>query len=235
MELGYSAIKNHLNVGGNSAPLPDLIGRRVGYSNPRLPGFYHVHHLHDYSVKYMDPETCLEFNATLEEIQALGGYFQALVTHPEDVPRVQEALFSFAARADEQEVLTYFQRIRLRPDHGIDGYNLVLTCVRLDLAEQAFICLTNTTDQLPVFTAKICNALNQHFETREQMRQYLQLTTREREVFACLVQSQTAQQVADALIVSVHTVEQHKKNIYRKLGIHRVGELITLAKNLELA
>ncbi|NHB85886.1 helix-turn-helix transcriptional regulator [Tessaracoccus sp. HDW20] len=45
------------------------------------------------------------------------------------------------------------------------------------------------------------------------------LSAREREVFGFLRTSMTAQEIADALFVSVNTVRTHQRAIYRKLGV----------------
>jgi DNA-binding CsgD family transcriptional regulator len=45
------------------------------------------------------------------------------------------------------------------------------------------------------------------------------LTQREYEVLICISQGQQNKEIALALHIAVHTVEQHLKHIYRKLGI----------------
>ena len=60
----------------------------------------------------------------------------------------------------------------------------------------------------------------------------IRLTSREVEVLQLLARGFTYSQVADRLCMSVHTVESHVKNVYRKLEVHsaraavwRAGEL----------
>jgi DNA-binding CsgD family transcriptional regulator len=45
------------------------------------------------------------------------------------------------------------------------------------------------------------------------------LTQRENEVLARVSQGQQNKEIASALHIAVHTVEQHLKHIYQKLGI----------------
>jgi DNA-binding NarL/FixJ family response regulator len=45
------------------------------------------------------------------------------------------------------------------------------------------------------------------------------LTARESEILALLAEGQSNQQIADALVLSVRTVERHISNIYEKLGL----------------
>jgi DNA-binding NarL/FixJ family response regulator len=55
------------------------------------------------------------------------------------------------------------------------------------------------------------------------------LTPREREVLQLITEGKTTNQVADALCVSVKTVEAHRKQLMNKLGIHSVAELTKYA------
>lgn len=51
------------------------------------------------------------------------------------------------------------------------------------------------------------------------------LTDRQLEVFRLIGSGQSAQQIAKRLHISVHTVETHRENIKRKLGVDTVSEL----------
>lgn len=55
------------------------------------------------------------------------------------------------------------------------------------------------------------------------------LSKREREVACLIVQGLTTQQIADTLNIAFNTVEVHRNNIYRKLEINRVAELVKYA------
>jgi DNA-binding NarL/FixJ family response regulator len=55
------------------------------------------------------------------------------------------------------------------------------------------------------------------------------LTAREREVLKLLAEGQAIREIAGLLFVSPKTVEKHKSNLMRKLGVHSVRELRPLA------
>jgi two-component system response regulator NreC len=55
------------------------------------------------------------------------------------------------------------------------------------------------------------------------------LTTREREVLKLLAEGRTVRSVASVLGLSVKTVDAHKFNLMRKLGIHNKAELVMWA------
>jgi DNA-binding NarL/FixJ family response regulator len=55
------------------------------------------------------------------------------------------------------------------------------------------------------------------------------LTGRQREILVLLAQGQSARRIAQQLNISMKTVEFHKANITRKLGVHTTSDLIKFA------
>lgn len=55
------------------------------------------------------------------------------------------------------------------------------------------------------------------------------LTEREREVLILIAEGKTNQEVADALVISVKTVNRHRENIMAKLNLHSRVELVRYA------
>ena len=60
------------------------------------------------------------------------------------------------------------------------------------------------------------------------------LTCRETEVLQLLARGCTYIQVGDRLGMSVHTVESHVKNVYRKLNVHSARAAVWRATELRL-
>jgi ATP/maltotriose-dependent transcriptional regulator MalT len=73
-----------------------------------------------------------------------------------------------------------------------------------------------------------------HFSTGNVMHATCRLTCRELEVLRLLARGCTYIQVGDGLGVSVHTVESHIKNIYRKLNAHSARAAVWRARELHL-
>lgn len=55
------------------------------------------------------------------------------------------------------------------------------------------------------------------------------LTDREREVLTLIAQGRSNQEIADALVISVKTVNRHRENIMAKLNLHNRVELVRYA------
>jgi DNA-binding NarL/FixJ family response regulator len=71
--------------------------------------------------------------------------------------------------------------------------------------------------------------LRREAERREKEDRLAQLTVREREVLRQIVQGRTNKETAASLGISHRTVETHRENILRKLGVRSVAELTRLA------
>lgn len=55
------------------------------------------------------------------------------------------------------------------------------------------------------------------------------LTSRERQVLKLIAEGKTSKEIAVLLFISIHTVNNHRKNIKNKLGIHKNADLIKYA------
>lgn len=217
--------------GGSEDFLPELFQRRIGFSNPSYPCFFHAHDKEDFSIAYMDQESCKEFNQTLEQIKSLGSAFIDMVVHPDDAERVRSTLVSLINDPQPDKIITYFQRIRLRPE-DIEGYTMVLTSAKVDLESGNIYCVSNTTDQLPVLTRKISNALSHKFDLAKKLEMLRSLTKREKQVMELLRQGLQVKQIAEQFFISERTVEQHKKNLYKKIKVNSVAQVVAFASSL---
>jgi DNA-binding NarL/FixJ family response regulator len=58
---------------------------------------------------------------------------------------------------------------------------------------------------------------------------YELLSTREKEILHLLASGKTNREIADLLFISVATVETHRNNVFQKLHLHNLAELILYA------
>jgi DNA-binding CsgD family transcriptional regulator len=61
------------------------------------------------------------------------------------------------------------------------------------------------------------------------MRSEGALTPREREVLDLIGEGRMSKQIADQLHVSVYTINNHRKHICKKLGLHSTAQLVVFA------
>ncbi|WP_136482316.1 response regulator [Cognatitamlana onchidii] len=62
----------------------------------------------------------------------------------------------------------------------------------------------------------------------------ISITLREKEIISELIAGKNVPQIAKTLFISPHTVETHKKNIFKKLNIHNSIDLVNLVNEKKL-
>src|SRR5262249_993925 len=70
-------------------------------------------------------------------------------------------------------------------------------------------------------------------EREEQQRRLEALTPREREVMELLVEGKANKEVADALGLSVRTVEGHRARLMEKLSVNSLADLVRIKLGTE--
>jgi DNA-binding NarL/FixJ family response regulator len=58
------------------------------------------------------------------------------------------------------------------------------------------------------------------------------LSSREKEIIQLIAQEYTTEEIAEKLIISKHTIEAHRKNIFMKLNVKNIAGLINVAIRL---
>jgi DNA-binding NarL/FixJ family response regulator len=109
---------------------------------------------------------------------------------------------------------------------GATGY-IVKGCSFEDLCS----ALRATAENRPYLSPQISGeAVSEYFEqARGQRRKRPALTPREREVLQLLAEGKPTKGIASALGLSTKTVENHRKQLRDKLGMHSIAELTKYA------
>ncbi|MDO4981286.1 MAG: response regulator transcription factor [Prevotellaceae bacterium] len=75
---------------------------------------------------------------------------------------------------------------------------------------------------------RVSEILLSHQGGEEQ--QHSPLTATEKEIVAAIAEGKTTREIADERFLSTHTVNTHRKNIFRKLGVNTAIEAIRVAR-----
>ena len=113
---------------------------------------------------------------------------------------------------------------------GADGYILKNTG-----KEELFRALDTILDGKKYYGIEVMNTLLNRVSRQKEgnMSEIAPLTFREKDILKHLVKGKTSKQIADAIHISIHTIDTHRKNIMRKTGTHNIGELINWALDNE--
>ncbi|MCS6823741.1 MAG: response regulator transcription factor [Cytophagaceae bacterium] len=84
-----------------------------------------------------------------------------------------------------------------------------------------------------VFNENITKIIAENLHAAEE-NENTQLTSREEEILREIAKGLTMKEIAEKLFISSRTVETHRTNIMRKMGVHNTAELIKKAIELKL-
>lgn len=111
---------------------------------------------------------------------------------------------------------------------GADGY-LLKDLDSLDVGQQAAAALSGGAPLSPSIAAYVLRYLRGQHEQPKPEEDDPDLSPREYELLQLLARGQNNRQAAEALSLSPHTVGDHVKSIYRKLGVSSRGEAMVRA------
>ena len=102
---------------------------------------------------------------------------------------------------------------------------MLKNCSEQELSKAIYNCSLNKK----FFSDEIIDALLENDIAVKQTKVSADLTEREAEIIRLLVGGNRPKEVAEMLHISLYTVNTHKKNIYRKLGVNHSYELAKYA------
>lgn len=143
--------------------------------------------------------------------------------HPEDQYVVDERLNFF--RENMGDVYSGMYRIMHKEGHWVWLYSVCVSFQRYK---------NKQTEKVLGF----CLDLNNNFRTTKQLDEFyymnnrkktekeiINLTPREMEIIRLINRGKTCRIISDELNISIHTANNHRKNILRKLGLKNIAEL----------
>ncbi len=203
----------------------------------KLPGVVVIHDLRDWSVAWMSDRGLKSLGITLEELVSLppGEYYQRYF-NPEDAEDYVPKILGLIERNQDDEIFTQFQQVRFE-GHSDWKWHMASTMVLLrDDQNKPLLAITIAApiDAMHHMTAKAERLLEENNFLRRNFHLFSKLGRREREVLKHLALGQSAQETADAMFISLGTVETHRKNIRKKLNTSSVFELGQYARAFDL-
>jgi len=92
--------------------------------------------------------------------------------------------------------------------------------------EEIFAAVDATLKGKKYFAEEILDMILEQGESKPVMEESVQLTGSEIEIVRLIASGRTTKEIAQNKCISFHTVNTHRKNIFRKLGVTNASELI---------
>lgn len=196
-----------------------------------IPGSVMVQDLSSLINTYMNQTGCDYLRHSKEELQALGPEYFNRFFPSEEISVIKGDLFDFIKEGDANKVYSFFQRVR--PDTAHD-YKWYLTNSRLYPSTEPEQELKMVHIALPVSNMsyagrKLSNLVEDDAFIRKNLYLFNLLSLREKEIIKMIVEGKSSFEIASCLYLSIHTVNNHRKNIIHKLQTSSLSQLIKFA------
>jgi len=200
--------------------------------NELLPLPIHMNNLDEVGVSYLNPHMERYLDTSTEEAIDMGfeKFFESFVLRETWEP-MMPYLYKLIQDDDEEAVLTFFQKFRKNPEAE---YEWCFSTTKLIKSKNALITIDTPVRQLEKLGRKMHRMLDEHQYVKKNFQLYAQLTKREKEILTMVCQGDSNPTIAEKLFISRRTVEQHRKNINRKLDTNKLNELIKFAQAFDM-
>lgn len=201
-----------------------------------IPGVVIVHKIPEATVEFISQRGVDYFRVSLEEIRAMGlGYYPRFFNEEEAAEYVPK-IMGLIEQNDPDKLVSFFQQVRPSPG---EEWTWHFSTTKIFMQDDEGKPILSITVALPVdpqqhITHKVSRLLDENIFLREHYQQFATLTEREREILKHLTLSLSATEIAELLSLSVHTVETHRKNIKKKLGVNTTYDLSLYARAFDL-
>lgn len=192
-----------------------------------IPFQIHINKKDSLDIVYAN-EQVLTKAKELERLTHEGFEYLPQISCPALLSQAKAKAAAFSKANDRYAVCNYFQRIQ------VNGQMKLTYSNKLILDQSLYFNLTAFTEDM----GGIGKVLNRIFEPLDMngvlWQKFLTLTKQEKEIIRLLGKGSTSKEVGNLLFISHHTVTTHRKNIYRKLDIKNVSQLVRYALLLDL-
>lgn len=201
-----------------------------------IPGVVIVHKIPEATVVYISRRGLEYFGVSLEEIRDMGLDYYPRFFNQDEAAEYVPKIMGLIEKNDPDKLVSFFQQVRPTPE---EEWTWHFSTTKIFMQDDAGNPVLSVTVALPVdpqqhITHKVSRLLDENIFLREHYLQFATLTEREREILRHLCLSLSAAEIAELLSLSVHTVETHRKNIKKKLGVNTTYDLSLYARAFDL-
>lgn len=149
---------------------------------------------------------------------------------------IYEKVRRFHEQNDDTAILSYFQQLKPIGSDKPEWMYITSKLFRRVPGEEAHerLLIACPVKNMGDMAGKIDKLLDENIYMKKNFHKFSTLTKREKEIIIALTSGQSSNRIAEKLFISRHTVDQHRKNIHKKLEVRNITELIKFARVFEL-
>jgi len=185
----------------------------------------------NFNLQYLNPTGCDWFGIDFEKaIRSEDDFFKKYY-HPETLKTVLPNIKSFYDYHSPEIVYANYQQI-FHPEE--DAFKVCLVFIKKFKVTCGYLSLTLPVTNFQGLNTKIRRIITEELFRNNHSQEFEQLTERELEILKLVAMGQNNPEISKALFISRCTVEQHRKNINRKLHIRGIKDIMDFAYAFDL-
>lgn len=190
------------------------------------------HHSDDnFNYQYLNKQGCDWFCMTCVQVVEMEGCFLQKFYHPDtllfEFPKIKQ----FFNHNGEDVVYSNYQQI-FNP--AIQAYSVCLVFIKKCRVLSGYICITQPIEKDLNISKKLNRIIAEEQFKKNHSKDFDDLTLRESQILKLLAEGLNNPEISDQLFISRRTVEQHRKNINRKLHVHNFKDILSYAYAFDL-
>ena len=186
---------------------------------------------------YMNARSEQTLGYTVEETRQMGEKYREVIQYDEnEAKQIINQIDNFFKRQDQNEILTQFQRLSPKHKRGYEWIYIAskLICDQKDKWADKRLLIAVPVMDMGRMNRKIGRVLEENLYMKKNFKRFAALTKREKEILSLVAVGKESKDIAGILFISHHTVEQHRKNIAKKVEHRNFTELIQFAMAFDL-
>lgn len=199
-----------------------------------IPGLVSVLDFKEKKPMYINQYGCNFFKRSKASLVAMGKKYQNNFFSTEEEELVNPKLEKLLISGSKQNSISFFQRIR--PTTAA-AYCWFFTTAQhypsYPCKGIAFLHISLPIDNCSTMGKKLGQLAEENLFIDKNYKYYKLLTCREKEVLQFISEGKCSRKIAELLFISIHTVNNHRKNIIQKIGKKKLPTFIKLFPSFE--
>jgi DNA-binding CsgD family transcriptional regulator len=166
----------------------------------------------------------------------LGKDYYSRFFNEDDAKNYVPKMIEMMERNNPEEIYSFFQQVRSSPAEPWSWYLSSSRILLNDHHNKPLLLITFAVpiDPLQNLTSKVSRVLEENDFVRHNLKKFSTLSKREKEIAKQLALGGETARIAESLHISIDTLKTHRKNIYKKLHINSIADLLHFARAFEL-
>ncbi len=185
----------------------------------------------EFNFQFVNEKACQWFCLSRERILAMGEGFVRQYYHPDTIRNEFPKIRRFYNIRTSDTVYSNYHQIY---NPSIKTFSVCLAFIKKCSCLSGFVAIIQPIENAYLLSKKMNRIISEELFRRNHTHNFGDLTLREEEILKLLAEGMNNPQISSQLCISRRTVEQHRKNINKKLEIRTFRDILDYAFAFDL-